>query len=57
MTTPTSEASFCDMITDKITHFEKHANVLTGLHGLVNTAKILHAEERSITLLSVRLVG
>jgi len=57
MTTITKEPTFCDMITNQINHFERHANVLTGLHGLVDTAKILHAEERSITLLSVRLVG
>ncbi len=57
ITSITNESSFCDMITNRIDHFENHTNVLTGLHGLVDTAKSLHAEERSITLLSVRLVG
>ncbi len=34
-----------------------HPDVREGLRGLINTAILLHAQERSISLLSVRLVG
>ncbi len=50
-------ASFSQEITRRIDHFENYSHVLEGLRGLILAAKELHAEERKISLLSVRLVG
>ena len=41
----------------KITECSSNPNVIESLRGLIDIAKILHAEERNISLLSVRLVG
>jgi len=49
--------SFTANIEQTITDCCNNPNVLEGLKGLIQAAKILHAEERNISLLSVRLVG
>ena len=41
----------------KIKECTDNPDILQGLHGLIETAKTLHAEERNISLLSVQLVG
>jgi hypothetical protein len=50
-------ATFVQDMSRQVDQFEKHSHVLIGLRGLIDSAKQLHAEERQISLLSVRLVG
>ena len=49
--------SFTQDIERKIAECSSNPNVIESLRGLIDAAKILHAEERNISLLSVRLVG
>ena len=49
--------SFTQDIERKIAECSSNPNVIESLKGLIDAAKILHAEERNISLLSVRLVG
>ena len=48
---------FAQKIKEQIDLYEYHENERDGLNGLIATAKSLHADERKISLLSIRLVG
>ena len=48
---------YAQNIKEEIDRFENHENERDGLNGLIRTAKSLHADERIISLLSIRLVG
>ena len=48
---------YAQNIKEEIDRFENHENERDGLNGLIATAKSLHADERIISLLSIRLVG
>jgi len=49
--TPTMTPSFTQEIERKINECRSNPDILQGLAELIKTAKILHAEERNISLL------